>query len=151
MSSSALDASTRIELIAKEIGAGYRELDVTRSRPACTRSSPLRKEQYGRIDVLVNNAGVMPLSLLAATCKIDEWNQMIDVNLRGVLHGIAAVLPIMRDAGHRAHREHRVASRDSGSTRPRRSTARPSSPYGLCRRGCARRAAISGSRWSAPV
>ena len=56
---------------------------------------------HGRIDVLVNNAGVMPLSTLDAL-RIDEWNQMIDVNLRGTLHGIAAVLPLMRArrAGH---------------------------------------------------
>lgn len=51
--------------------------------------------QFGRIDVLVNNAGVMPLSPLERL-KVDEWNQMIDVNLRGVLHGIAAVLPYMQ-------------------------------------------------------
>lgn len=47
------------------------------------------------MDVLINNAGVMPLSPLAAL-KVDEWNQMIDVNMRGVLHGIAAVLPMMQ-------------------------------------------------------
>src|SRR6202008_4624806 len=57
--------------------------------------------QFGRIDVLVNNAGVMPLSFMAEL-RVAEWNQMIDVNLRGVLHGIAAVLPIMREqkSGH---------------------------------------------------
>lgn len=49
----------------------------------------------GRIDVIVNNAGLMPLSPLDAL-KIDEWNQMIDVNIRGVLHGIAAGLPIFK-------------------------------------------------------
>ncbi|MCE7517003.1 SDR family oxidoreductase [Vreelandella titanicae] len=49
---------------------------------------------HGRIDVIVNNAGVMPLSPLAAL-KVDEWNRMIDVNIRGVLNGIAAVLPTM--------------------------------------------------------
>ena len=42
--------------------------------------------------MLVNNAGVMPLSPLNAL-KVDEWDRMIDVNIRGVLHGIAAVLP----------------------------------------------------------
>jgi NADP-dependent 3-hydroxy acid dehydrogenase YdfG len=52
-------------------------------------------EKFGRVDVLINNAGVMPLSKLEAL-RIDEWNQMIDVNIRGVLHGIAAALPVMQ-------------------------------------------------------
>lgn len=53
------------------------------------------KAEYGRVDVLLNNAGVMPLSMLEAL-KLDEWNRMIDVNIRGVLHGIAAALPVMQ-------------------------------------------------------
>jgi NADP-dependent 3-hydroxy acid dehydrogenase YdfG len=53
---------------------------------------------YGKIDVLVNNAGLMPLSPLAAT-KVDEWEQMIDVNIKGLLYGVAAVMPIMLQQG----------------------------------------------------
>jgi len=58
-------------------------------------------KKYGRIDVLLNNAGVMPQSLLEKL-KIDEWNQMIDVNIKGVLYGIAAALPYMKEqkSGH---------------------------------------------------
>jgi NADP-dependent 3-hydroxy acid dehydrogenase YdfG len=51
---------------------------------------------FGKIDVLINNAGVMPHSFLYKK-KIDDWNRMIDVNLKGVLYGIAAVLPSMRE------------------------------------------------------
>ncbi|MBB4637859.1 SDR family oxidoreductase [Longimicrobium terrae] len=58
-------------------------------------------ETYGRIDVLINNAGVMPLSPMDRL-KVDEWDQMIDVNLKGVLYGIAAALPPMMEqkSGH---------------------------------------------------
>jgi NADP-dependent 3-hydroxy acid dehydrogenase YdfG len=58
-------------------------------------------ERFGRLDTLMNNAGVMPLAPLEAQ-KIDEWNRMIDVNIRGVLHGIAAALPVFKRqaAGH---------------------------------------------------
>ncbi len=58
-------------------------------------------QAYERIDVLVNNAGLMPLSPLAET-KVDEWEKMIDVNIKGVLYGIAAVMPIMQQqkSGH---------------------------------------------------
>jgi NADP-dependent 3-hydroxy acid dehydrogenase YdfG len=56
---------------------------------------------HGRIDVLINNAGVMPQSLLE-NLKVDEWERMIDVNIKGVLYGIAAALPHMKtqNSGH---------------------------------------------------
>jgi NADP-dependent 3-hydroxy acid dehydrogenase YdfG len=55
-------------------------------------------EEFGRIDLIVNNAGVMPLSPLSAL-KVNEWDQLVDVNIKGVLNGIAAVLPTMNDRG----------------------------------------------------
>ncbi|WP_449284297.1 SDR family oxidoreductase [Lysobacter cavernae] len=56
---------------------------------------------YGRLDVLVNNAGVMPLSRMT-DLKVDEWERTVDVNLKGVLFGIGAALPVMQtqQAGH---------------------------------------------------
>ena len=58
-------------------------------------------QTYGRIDVIINNAGLMPQSLLEQL-KVDEWERMIDVNIKGVLYGIAAALPYMQKqkAGH---------------------------------------------------
>jgi NADP-dependent 3-hydroxy acid dehydrogenase YdfG len=75
----------------------YRELDVTSSEDVAA-FARFALDTFGRIDVLVNNAGVMPLSPLNAL-KVTEWNRMIDVNIRGVLHGIAAVLPAMEQQG----------------------------------------------------
>jgi len=56
-------------------------------------------DAFGTIDVLVNNAGIMPLSFMKKLHE-DEWEQMVDVNIKGVLHAIGAVLPVMRDQGH---------------------------------------------------
>jgi len=66
-------------------------LDVT-DRDSMTRFVRDAAERHGRVDVLIANAGVMPLSRLDALL-VDEWDQMLDVNVRGLLHGIAAVLP----------------------------------------------------------
>jgi NADP-dependent 3-hydroxy acid dehydrogenase YdfG len=57
--------------------------------------------RFGSIDVMINNAGLMPLSPLDRL-RIDDWSRMIDVNIKGVLHGIAAALPVMRaqKSGH---------------------------------------------------
>jgi len=89
----------RLEQLVADIRAAggqaiARRLDVTDAADVQAFADAAMAE-YGRIDVLLNNAGVMPLSMLEAL-KLDEWNRMIDVNIRGVLHGIAAALPVMQ-------------------------------------------------------
>ena len=83
----------RLAALAEELGddVGYRRLDVT-DRGDFEAFVAEAEGRFGRVDVLINSAGVMPLSPLAAL-KVDEWDRMIDVNLRGVLNGIAATLP----------------------------------------------------------
>ncbi|MCJ0975025.1 SDR family oxidoreductase [Pseudomonas sp. PS1] len=89
----------RLDALAKKINAAggtavARALDVTRldDMQAFIDSA---EQRFGRVDVIINNAGVMPLSKLEML-KVDEWDRMIDVNIRGVLHGIAAGLPLMQ-------------------------------------------------------
>ena len=52
-------------------------------------------DEHGRIDAIVNNAGIMPIAPMAAL-KVEEWDRMIDVNIKGLLYGVAAALPIMQ-------------------------------------------------------
>jgi NADP-dependent 3-hydroxy acid dehydrogenase YdfG len=91
-----LEALTRA-ITAEGGSARFRKLDVTRLEDMEAFITYARTE-LGRVDVILNNAGVMPLSMLEAL-KVDEWNRMIDVNIRGVLHGIAAGLPVMKQQG----------------------------------------------------
>ena len=88
----------RLEELKKEIEAAggtadYQVTDVT-SADEMKALADAAIEKYGKIDVLVNNAGLMPLSFMNKL-KVDEWDRMVDVNIKGVLYGIAAVLPIM--------------------------------------------------------
>ncbi|WP_040793516.1 SDR family oxidoreductase [Nocardia paucivorans] len=85
------------EITASDGEADFHRVDVTDLDDVRAFTATAR-ERFGHIDVVVNNAGVMPLSPLEAL-KVDEWNRMLDVNVRGVLHGIAAALPIMRAQG----------------------------------------------------
>ncbi|AEW98322.1 SDR family oxidoreductase [Streptantibioticus cattleyicolor] len=93
----------------EQVAAGIREnggravavpTDVRR-RADLVRLTDTAVSAFGRLDVLVNNAGIGPISPLE-DLRVDEWDDMIDVNLRGVLHGIAAALPVFRRrrAGH---------------------------------------------------
>ncbi|MEU0342379.1 SDR family oxidoreductase [Streptomyces bobili] len=89
----------RLEELAEEIRATggsteHHPLDVTDAEQVRAFVDAAHS-RHGRVDVMVNNAGVMPLSKLEAL-RLDEWNRMIDVNVRGVLHGIAAALPLMQ-------------------------------------------------------
>jgi NADP-dependent 3-hydroxy acid dehydrogenase YdfG len=92
----------RLEALAREIAAAggsvrVKAVDVARADDV-EDFLGYTEAQFDRVDVVVNNAGLMPLSRLDAG-KIDEWDRMIDVNIRGVLHGIKAGLPIMKRQG----------------------------------------------------
>ena len=92
----------RLEALADRIaGAGgeaaYARTDVKR-RDDVADLVALACERYGKLDVLVNNAGVMPISPLD-DLRVEEWEEMIDINIKGVLYGIAAALPVFRTQG----------------------------------------------------
>ncbi|MGL4960784.1 MAG: SDR family oxidoreductase [Inquilinus sp.] len=92
----------RLEVVADEIRrdggrAALQRLDVTRREDA-EAFVQAAVAQFGRLDVIVNNAGVMPLSPVA-DLKVEEWDRMVDVNLKGVLYGVAAALPVFQAQG----------------------------------------------------
>lgn len=80
--------------------AAYQVVDVTQQSQVQALADETLK-QYGKIDVMINNAGIMPLSRLDQLL-VEEWDRTIDINIKGVLYGIAAVLPAMQKAqsGH---------------------------------------------------
>ena len=77
--------------------AVYAQTDVRR-REDLSQLVKLARERYGKLDVLISNAGVMPISPLD-DLRVEDWEQMIDVNIKGVLYGIAAALPVFREQG----------------------------------------------------
>lgn len=92
----------RLKAIAADIKktrgeAEIQALDVTK-REELSAFVKLAQDRFGRLDVLISNAGLMPVSPLD-DLKVDEWDRMIDVNIKGVLYGIAAALPVFRKQG----------------------------------------------------
>src|SRR6266702_8968898 len=94
--------SDRLKALADRIsaaggGVAYAATDVKR-RGDVSELVKLACERYGRLDVLFSNGGVMPVSPLD-DLRVDDWEEMIDINIKGVLYGIAAALPVFRKQG----------------------------------------------------
>ena len=131
----------RLQSLADELTAkGGKALavatDVT-DRDQVKRLVDAAVEKFGRIDVMINNAGLMPHSPLERL-KIDDWNRTIDVNIKGVLYGIAAALPYMKQqkSGHIIN----VSSVAGHKVTPtERSMRRRSTRCAPCPKGCARK------------
>jgi NADP-dependent 3-hydroxy acid dehydrogenase YdfG len=110
----------RLEALARRImGAGgevaYAQTDVRR-REGLTSLVSLALDRYGQLDVFINNAGIMPVSPLD-DLRVEDWENMIDINIKGVLYGIAAALPVFRKQGfghqHRFYRRHKTVPNQS--------------------------------------
>lgn len=97
-------AERLVSLVAEIQAAGGEALAVTTDvsqRGDVENLAQQALAHFGRVDVLINNAGIMPMAAMSKL-KVDEWDAMIDVNVKGVLYGIAAVLPTMQaqKSGH---------------------------------------------------
>ena len=91
----------RLEVLKKQLEQnGYKVTDVA-DKKQVAELVEYAISKFGRIDVLVNNAGIMPASFLVKNCT-DEWDRIIDINIKGILYNIGAVLPHMREqnSGH---------------------------------------------------
>lgn len=95
----------RLEQLVNEIRAAggdavYQIADVSRAADLVA-AVQLAVSQYGRLDVMINNAGLMAIAPMSE-CRTDEWDRMIDINIKGVLYGIAAALPVFeaQQSGH---------------------------------------------------
>lgn len=126
----------RLRALATEVAGAAIQTDVT-DREQVKALVDHAVKTHGRIDVILNNAGLMPHSLLERG-KVDDWNQMIDVNMKGVLYGIAAALPHMsrQKSGHIIN----VASSRPTRCVPAAQSTRPPGPPSACsRKGCGRK------------
>ncbi|NIY62993.1 SDR family oxidoreductase [Streptomyces malaysiensis] len=94
--------SDRIEALAARIAeAGGEAVPVAtdvKRRADLSRLVATARERYGKLDVLVSNAGISPISPLD-DLRVEDWEEMVDVNIKGVLYGIAEALPVFREQG----------------------------------------------------
>lgn len=94
--------SDRIEALAARITeAGGEAVPVVtdvKRRADLSRLVATARERYGKLDVLVGNAGISPISALD-DLRVEDWEEMVDVNIKGVLYGIAEALPVFREQG----------------------------------------------------